>query len=121
MAKSKKKSTRLSKTVTRRAVLDLGDPAERAEALRKLEELRLQLEAIKGCTDKSGTDQAALRMGGSRPRSPSASVDLNAWHRATHQVTGDMAIRFNRATIDDLKRWAGMLRAIADEMDRHSA
>jgi hypothetical protein len=44
--------------------------------------------------------------------------DLNKWHHAVHQVTGDMAVLFNRATIDDLKRWAEMLRTIADEMDR---
>jgi hypothetical protein len=44
-------------------------------------------------------------------------IDLNRWHHALHEVTGDMAIRFNTATIDDLKRWAGILRVIADEMD----
>jgi hypothetical protein len=43
---------------------------------------------------------------------------LNKWHHAVHQVTGDMAVLFNRATTDDLKRWAEMLRTIADEMDR---
>jgi hypothetical protein len=45
------------------------------------------------------------------------AIDLNAWHHAIHQVTGDMSIKFNEATIDDLKRWASALRAIADEMD----
>jgi endogenous inhibitor of DNA gyrase (YacG/DUF329 family) len=44
-------------------------------------------------------------------------IDLNRWHHAIHAVTGDMAIRFNGATIDDLRRWAEMLRAVADEMD----
>jgi hypothetical protein len=28
-----------------------------------------------------------------------------------------MALRFNRATTDDLRRWAKMLRDIADEME----
>jgi endogenous inhibitor of DNA gyrase (YacG/DUF329 family) len=46
-----------------------------------------------------------------------ATIDLNEWHHAIHGVTGDMAVRFNRATIDDLKRWARMLRAVADEME----
>jgi hypothetical protein len=31
-------------------------------------------------------------------------IDLNAWHHAIHQVTGDMALRFNRATPADLRR-----------------
>jgi hypothetical protein len=48
---------------------------------------------------------------------PARYCDLNKWHHAVHQDSGDMAIRFNRATVDDLKRWAGMLRVIADEMD----
>jgi hypothetical protein len=51
----------------------------------------------------------------------SATNDLNEWHHAIHAVTGDMAVRFNRATIDDLKRWARMLRAVADEMDAPEA
>jgi hypothetical protein len=37
-------------------------------------------------------------------------ADLNKWHRAIHQVTGDMALRFNRATAADLERWAKTLR-----------
>jgi endogenous inhibitor of DNA gyrase (YacG/DUF329 family) len=48
-------------------------------------------------------------------------VDLNAWHHAIHQVTGDMALRFNRATPADLKRWASMLRKVAEEMEASSA
>ncbi len=44
-------------------------------------------------------------------------IDLNAWHRAIHEVTGDMALRFNRAAADDLKRWSRMLRVVAEEMD----
>jgi hypothetical protein len=44
-------------------------------------------------------------------------IDLNVWHHAIHQVTGDMALRFNRATVTDLKGWARKLRTIADEMD----
>jgi hypothetical protein len=43
--------------------------------------------------------------------------DLNRWHHAIHGVTGDMALRFNRASAADLKRWAKMLRDIADAME----
>ena len=42
------------------------------------------------------------------------TFDLNEWHHALHQVTGDMALRFNKATTDDLTRWAKMLRDIAN-------
>ena len=44
-------------------------------------------------------------------------IDLNRWHHAIHLVTGDMAVRFNGAGAADLKRWAKMLREIADEME----
>ena len=44
-------------------------------------------------------------------------IDLNRWHHAIHLVTGDMAVRFNGAGAADLKRWAKMLRDIADEME----
>ena len=44
-------------------------------------------------------------------------ADLNLWHRAIHEVTGDMALRFNKATATDLERWAKMLREVAKEMD----
>lgn len=44
-------------------------------------------------------------------------IDLNLWHRALHQVTGAMALRFNRATPADLEQWAKMLRAVAEEME----
>lgn len=44
--------------------------------------------------------------------------DLTKWHRALHQVTGDMALTFNRATADDLKRWAQMLRDVIEQMER---
>jgi hypothetical protein len=44
-------------------------------------------------------------------------IDLNHWHRALHRVTGDMALKFNKATADDLKSWVRMLRTIADEMN----
>jgi hypothetical protein len=47
-------------------------------------------------------------------------IDLNVWHHAIHQVTGDMALRFNTATIADLQRWIRKLWAIADEMQRQS-
>ena len=45
------------------------------------------------------------------------TIDLNAWHHAIHQVTGNMALRFNRATPADLERWAEMLRKVAEEME----
>jgi hypothetical protein len=45
------------------------------------------------------------------------TIDLNELHHAVHQVTGDMALRFNAATPDDLKRWAEELREIADDME----
>jgi endogenous inhibitor of DNA gyrase (YacG/DUF329 family) len=44
-------------------------------------------------------------------------IDLNRWHHAIHQVTGNMALLFNRAAADDLESWARMLRAVADEME----
>ena len=44
-------------------------------------------------------------------------IDLNRWHHAIHLVTGDMAVRFNGASAADLKRWAKMLRDIADKME----
>ncbi len=45
------------------------------------------------------------------------TIDLNEWHHAVHQITGDMALRFNKATATDLKRWARMLRTVAEEME----
>lgn len=45
------------------------------------------------------------------------AIDLNRWHHAVHQVTGSMALRFNKATAADLQRWAEMLRAVAEEME----
>jgi hypothetical protein len=48
-------------------------------------------------------------------------IDLNSWHRAVHQVTGDMALRFNRATPADLERWAKTLRKVAEEMTKAAA
>jgi endogenous inhibitor of DNA gyrase (YacG/DUF329 family) len=46
-----------------------------------------------------------------------AVIDLNRWHHAVHQITGDMALRFNRAAVADLERWAKMLRVVAGEME----
>jgi hypothetical protein len=43
-------------------------------------------------------------------------IDLNGWHHAIHQVTGDMALRYNQATADDLKRWSRALQRVAKEM-----
>jgi hypothetical protein len=48
-------------------------------------------------------------------------IDLNNLHRAIHQVTGSMALRFNRATPADLMKWAEMLRAVAVEMEATAA
>jgi hypothetical protein len=45
------------------------------------------------------------------------TIDLNLWHRAIHQVTGAMALRFNGATPADLERWARMLREVAVGME----
>jgi hypothetical protein len=45
------------------------------------------------------------------------TIDLNLWHRAIHQVTGAMAVRFNSATPSDLAQWARMLQAVAAEME----
>jgi hypothetical protein len=44
-------------------------------------------------------------------------IDLNRWHHVIHQVTGGMALRFNRAVASDLESWAKTLRAVADEME----
>jgi hypothetical protein len=44
-------------------------------------------------------------------------IDLNKMHHAIHQISGDMALRFNKATVDDLKRWAKMLRELARDME----
>jgi hypothetical protein len=48
------------------------------------------------------------------------NVDLNKWHHVIHQVMGDMALRFNKATADDLARWARVLREVAEEMEAAS-
>ena len=47
---------------------------------------------------------------------PARHIDLNKWHHAVHQVTGYMALRFNKGTAADLERWAKMLREVAEEM-----
>jgi hypothetical protein len=44
-------------------------------------------------------------------------VDLNRLHHALHQVTGDMAIKFNKATPADLALWIKALRVIARAME----
>jgi hypothetical protein len=48
---------------------------------------------------------------------PTEVINLLGWHRGLHMVTGSMALRFNRATPADLEKWAGMLRAVAEEME----
>jgi hypothetical protein len=45
------------------------------------------------------------------------AIDLNRWHHAVHQVSGSMALRFNKATPEDLRQWAAALRLVADEME----
>jgi hypothetical protein len=47
-------------------------------------------------------------------------IDLNAWHHALHQVTGAMALRWCRATKEDLAEWARELRAVAAAMESAS-
>jgi hypothetical protein len=44
-------------------------------------------------------------------------IDLNKMHHAIHQVSGDMALRFYKATAVDLIRWAKMLRELAQDME----
>jgi hypothetical protein len=44
-------------------------------------------------------------------------INLLGWHRGLHMVTGAMALRLNRAKPEDLTKWAGMLKAIAAEME----
>lgn len=48
-------------------------------------------------------------------------IDLNQRHRAVHQVTGEMALRFKKATPADLERWAAALRTLADQMVQAAA
>jgi endogenous inhibitor of DNA gyrase (YacG/DUF329 family) len=48
------------------------------------------------------------------------TIDLNRWHHAVHQVSGAMALRFNKATPADLAEWAEMLRKIATEMEQEA-
>jgi hypothetical protein len=46
------------------------------------------------------------------------TIDLNKWHHAIHQVSGGMALHFNRATVDDVRQWAEALRTIAEGMQK---
>ena len=48
-------------------------------------------------------------------------IDLNAWHRALHLVTGAMALRWCRVTPAELQHWAAQLRSVAAQMDAVSA
>ena len=43
--------------------------------------------------------------------------DLIGWHRALHEITGSMALRWCRASPSDLAHWAQELRAIAAAME----
>jgi hypothetical protein len=44
-------------------------------------------------------------------------IDLNRLHHAVHQITGSMAINFNRAAANDLREWARALHVVAAEME----
>jgi hypothetical protein len=44
-------------------------------------------------------------------------TDLNIFHHSLHQVTGSMALKFNRAAAADLRGWAEALRGVAGEME----
>jgi plasmid maintenance system antidote protein VapI len=44
-------------------------------------------------------------------------IDLNRLHHALRQVTGDMAIKFYKATPADLELWIKALRVIARAME----
>jgi hypothetical protein len=46
--------------------------------------------------------------------------DLLGWHKALHEVTGAMALRWCRANAGDLRAWAHELRAIAAAMEAAS-
>lgn len=43
-------------------------------------------------------------------------IDLHRWHRDLHQVTGRMALHFNRATTADLYEWSAELTSVAEQM-----
>jgi hypothetical protein len=44
-------------------------------------------------------------------------IYINLLHHAVHQVSGDMALKFNKVTPADLERWARTLRALAEQME----
>jgi hypothetical protein len=48
---------------------------------------------------------------------PTEVINLLAWHRGLHLITGGMALRFNRAKPADLAEWAKALKVIAAEME----
>jgi endogenous inhibitor of DNA gyrase (YacG/DUF329 family) len=43
-------------------------------------------------------------------------IDLNAWHRQLHAITGEMALHWRRVTPVDLHDWAAELRSVAEQM-----
>ena len=45
------------------------------------------------------------------------TVDLNQMHHSIHQISGNMALKWCRATPADLQQWAKALRTLADEME----
>jgi hypothetical protein len=44
------------------------------------------------------------------------AINLNEWHHAVHQSTGDPCASIE-PTATDLERWARMLRSVAGEME----
>ena len=72
-----------------------------------------------GVTYRS-TNLAMGYMGQQIWQRPYSYVDLNPWYRALHQITGDMALGFNKAAPADLERWANVMREIADQMDAYN-
>ena len=44
-------------------------------------------------------------------------IHLNRLHHAVHQITADMALRWNRASPQDLERWARVLHTCAKAME----
>jgi hypothetical protein len=67
-----------------------------------------------------GRDRSRWLVGMHRRRNGSSKmpdIDINIFHHAIHQVSGDMALKFTKATAADLKRWAGALRELAEQME----
>ena len=50
-------------------------------------------------------------------KGPTEVFGLNKWHRAIRSPV-PWALKFTRATADDVRRWAETLRTVADEMEK---